>query len=61
MTDVKEQWICIKFCFKLGNTEAETHKVLKEAFGDNAVGYINGLTVSRMNGYQSMKRFLDDL
>jgi hypothetical protein len=38
MTDVKEQWICIKFCFKLGNTEAETHKMLKEAFGDTALG-----------------------
>jgi hypothetical protein len=35
MTDVKEQWIYIKFCFKLGKMAAETHKVLKEAFGDN--------------------------
>jgi len=38
MTDVKEHWIYIKFCFKLGNTEVETQKMLKEAFGGNAVG-----------------------
>jgi hypothetical protein len=38
MTDVKEQRICIKFCFKLGKAEAETHKMLKGAFGDNALG-----------------------
>jgi hypothetical protein len=38
MTDVKEQWISIKFCFKLCKMAAETHKMLKEAFGDNALG-----------------------
>ena len=38
MTDVKEQRILIKFCFKLGKTAAETHKMLKEAFGDNSLG-----------------------
>jgi hypothetical protein len=38
MSDVKEQRICIKFCFKLGEMELETLKVLKEAFGDNALG-----------------------
>jgi len=32
-----EQWICIKFCCKLGKTAPETHKMLKEAFGDNAL------------------------
>jgi hypothetical protein len=37
MTDVNEQRICIKFCFKLGKTAEETHKMLKEAFGDNAL------------------------
>jgi hypothetical protein len=39
MTDVKEQPICIKFCFKLGKTASETHIMLKEAFGDNALGH----------------------
>jgi hypothetical protein len=27
-----------KFCFKLGKTAAETHKMLKQAFGDNSLG-----------------------
>jgi hypothetical protein len=38
MTDVKEQRSCIKFFFKLGNTVSETHGMLKEAFGYNALG-----------------------
>jgi hypothetical protein len=38
MTDVKEQWIGTKFCFKLGKTASETNRMLKEAFGDNALG-----------------------
>jgi len=28
---------CMKFCFKVGKTALETHKMLKEAFGVNAV------------------------
>jgi len=34
--DVKEQRICIKFCLKLNKTAAETHQMLKEAFGEQA-------------------------
>jgi hypothetical protein len=34
ITDVKEQRICIKFCFRLGKTSSETHRMLKEAFGE---------------------------
>jgi len=37
MTDVKEQWVCIKFCFKLGNTEVETHRMLNPS----ALGHLN--------------------
>jgi hypothetical protein len=38
MTDFKEQRICIKFCFNLKKkTAAETHRMLQEAFGDNAM------------------------
>jgi hypothetical protein len=37
MVDFKEQRICIKFCFKLKKNAAETHQMLKEAFGDNAI------------------------
>jgi hypothetical protein len=36
MTDVKEWRICIK----LGKIAAETYKMLKEAFGDNALGLV---------------------
>jgi len=36
MADVKEQRICIKFCFKLNVTAAETHRMLK-AFGEQAL------------------------
>jgi hypothetical protein len=49
MTDVKEQRICIKFCFKLSNTAAETHQMLKEAFGDHALG--------QKQTYEWFKRF----
>jgi hypothetical protein len=49
MADVKEQRICINFCFNLGNTAAETHKMLKEAFGDNAL--------SLTQTYEWFKRF----
>ena len=38
MTDVKERWICIKCCFKFSKMASETHRMLKEAFGDNALG-----------------------
>jgi hypothetical protein len=37
MSDVKKQRICIKFCFKLNKTVAETHQMLKEAFGKQAL------------------------
>jgi len=37
MSDVMEQWICIKFCFKLSKMLSETHRMLKEAFGDNGL------------------------
>ena len=37
MADVKEQRICIKFCFKLNKTASETHQMLKEAFGEQAL------------------------
>jgi hypothetical protein len=38
MTYVMEQRICIKFCFKRGKTALEIHGMLKEAFGDSALG-----------------------
>jgi hypothetical protein len=38
MTGLKEERICVEFCFKLGETLSETHEMLKTAFGDNARG-----------------------
>jgi len=37
MADVNEERICIKFCFKLNKTAGETHQMLKEAFGEQAL------------------------
>jgi len=51
MVDVKEQRICIKFCFKLNKTAAETHQMLKEAFDEQA------LSEERTFGW--FKRFKD--
>jgi hypothetical protein len=49
MTYVKKQWICTKFCFKLGKTGLETHRMLKEASGDNAL--------RQTHTYEWFKRF----
>jgi hypothetical protein len=38
VADVKKQQICIKFRFTLGKMKAKTHKMLIEAFRDNALG-----------------------
>jgi hypothetical protein len=38
MVDVKEQRVCVKFCFKLGKSAAQTHQMLKQAFGNDALG-----------------------
>jgi hypothetical protein len=49
MTYVKEQRICINFCFKLSKTASEIHRMLKEAFDDNALG--------QTQTYEQFKRF----
>jgi hypothetical protein len=51
MADVKEQRICIKFCFNLNKTAAETHRMLKEAFGEEAL--------SQTRTFEWFKRFKD--
>jgi hypothetical protein len=33
-----EQWYCIKFCQKLGDSKAETIWKIQQAFGDDAIG-----------------------
>jgi len=51
MAGVKEQRTCIKFCFKLNKTAAETHRMLKKAFGEHAS--------SRAITFEWFKRFKD--
>jgi len=51
MANVKEQRICINFCFKLNKTAAETHRMLKEAFGNQAL--------SQARTLEWFKRFKD--
>jgi hypothetical protein len=51
MAVVKKQRICIKFCFKLNKTAAETHRMLKEAFGEQAL--------SQARAFEWSKRFKD--
>jgi hypothetical protein len=38
MTERVEQWYCIKFCQKLGDSKAETIRKIQQAFGDDAMG-----------------------
>ena len=51
MVGVKEQRTRIKFCFKLNKTAAETHRMLKEAFGEQAL--------SQARTFEWFKRFKD--
>jgi len=48
-----KQRICIKFCIKLNKTAAETHRMLKGTFGEQALAkqeHLSGLSVSKMAG-----------
>jgi hypothetical protein len=62
---VKEQRICVKFCFILVKTISETHRMLKEVFGDNALGQTQTYKwIKRFkNGWMSVhiESVLDDL
>ena len=51
MAGVKEQRTCIKFCFKLNKTAAETHRMLKEAFGEQVL--------NQARTFEWLKRFKD--
>jgi hypothetical protein len=35
MKDLEEQRVCVKFCFKLGNTFTETFQMLQQAYGED--------------------------
>jgi hypothetical protein len=38
MAHLREQRVCIKFCFKVEKPAAETLQMLEQAFGDNSLG-----------------------
>ena len=37
MTEKQDQWICIKFCFQLGETSLETIQMIQKAFGNECM------------------------
>lgn len=37
MSDLKEQRVFVKFYFKLGKTSKETHEMLKQPLGEDAM------------------------
>jgi len=38
MMERLEQWYCIKFCQKHGNSQVETIRKIQQVFGDDAMG-----------------------
>lgn len=38
MADLKQQRLCVTFCFKLEKNATETFEMLKVAFGEQAIG-----------------------
>jgi len=52
MADLKEKRVCIKFCFILGKTAAETVTMLREAFKEEAL--------SQARVYEWFSRFKHD-
>jgi hypothetical protein len=52
MAEVKEKRIYIKFCFKLNKNAAETHRMLKETFGEQAL--------NQARTFEWLRRFKDD-
>ena len=50
MTDFKEQRIRVNFVSNLKKTAAETHQMLQEAFGDNAMSQSKTLWYKRFKG-----------
>jgi hypothetical protein len=58
MVDVKKQRICIKFCFKLNKTAAETNRMLKEALGEQAL--IQAKTFDWFKHFKDGQESVDD-
>jgi hypothetical protein len=55
---VRQQRVCIKFCLQLGKTAAETHQMLKQAFGDNSLGQTQ-LMIGILRGFSLQANYTD--
>jgi hypothetical protein len=61
MTDIHEQRINIKFCFKVGKIFTETYEMMENFYGDQYMNVMNGLRDLRMIVIQHMmSRVWDD-
>ena len=49
MTDLRDQWASINCCFKLGKTAAETYKMLKQVFGNVALGQSSFIVIIKID------------
>jgi len=58
MADVKEQTICIKLRFKLNKTAAETHRMLKEPFAEQALSQAR--TFEWFKGFRDGRESVED-
>jgi hypothetical protein len=58
MVDVKEQCVCIKFCFKLGKSAAKTHQNIKQEFGNDALDQTQ--TYDWFNRFKNGRTSVDD-
>jgi hypothetical protein len=62
MADLREQHVCIKFCFKRGKIAAETRQMRKQAFDDNSLGQAQtGISVSKMTEHRLMMSIVRDV
>jgi len=58
MADVKEQTICIKFRFKPNKTAAETHRMLKQPFAEQALSLAR--TFEWFKGFKDGRESVED-
>jgi hypothetical protein len=58
MVDDNKQRICIKFCFKLYKTAAETHRMPKEAFGEETLSQTR--TLEWFKRFKYGREYVDD-
>lgn len=53
MLEKDEQRVCVKLCIKLGKTAAETHQMLKQAYGDDGNDEVDPETMHQSSQWKS--------